>query len=303
MALLPHLYFLHANIFLFFQDLFTAKACLFSWQVAGGMWRKLGKKKSLPTIRTDVGCLWTKLLIKPSMRFWSLTDSRWEWAGKKREGGETQGEKKCATLSQSDEKGLWLFFEKKKYGFISSARFKKEIVFVPHEAWFSNFEDCKERQSFSPPSHLKMTTFHLYIVFRLWFWLSLAFGTVTWRGFWQLPAERNKPSTLSTFKWSLPHPWEAWCMLMKLGCVCMYVCMQACVGQVGGGSCIFDIPPLVPKWQKPCQEQGGTSKMTPLTKFAPPHPLSWHSESSPRSDLNSKNALLRDGKKETASQK
>lgn len=28
--------------------------------------------------------------------------------------------------------------------------------------------------------------------------------------------------------------------------------------------------------------------MTPLTKFAPPHPLSWHSESSPRSDLNSK---------------
>lgn len=28
--------------------------------------------------------------------------------------------------------------------------------------------------------------------------------------------------------------------------------------------------------------------MTPLAKFAPPHPLSWHSESSPRSDLNSK---------------
>lgn len=27
--------------------------------------------------------------------------------------------------------------------------------------------------------------------------------------------------------------------------------------------------------------------MTPLTKFAPPHPLSWHSVSSPRSDLNS----------------
>lgn len=28
--------------------------------------------------------------------------------------------------------------------------------------------------------------------------------------------------------------------------------------------------------------------MMPLTKFAPPHPLTWHSESSPRSDLNSK---------------
>lgn len=134
-----------------------------------------------------------------------------------------------------------------------------------------------------------MTTFHLYIVFRLWFWLSLAFGTVTWRGFWQLPAERNKPSTLSTFKWSLSHRWEAWCMLMKLGCVCTGLRRMGCGvgGWVAAGK-TFLIYPLVPKWQKPCQEQGGTSKMTPLTKFAPPHPLSWHSDSSPRSDLNSK---------------
>lgn len=106
-----------------------------------------------------------------------------------------------------------------------------------------------------------MTTFHLYIVFRLWFWLSLAFGTVTWRGFWQLPAERNKPSTLSTFKWSLSHRWEAWCMLMKMGCVCTGLRGMGCGvgGWVAAGK-TFLIYPLVPKWQKPCQEQGGTSK-------------------------------------------
>lgn len=108
---------------------------------------------------------------------------------------------------------------------------------------------------------------------------------------WFLTAasKRNKPSTLSTFKWSLSHRWEAWCMLMKLGCVCTGLRGMGCGvgGWVAAGK-TFLIYPLVPKWQKPCQEQGGTSKMTPLTKFAPPHPLSWHSDSSPRSDLNSK---------------
>lgn len=91
-----------------------------------------------------------------------------------------------------------------------------------------------------------MTPFHLYIVFRLWFRLSLAFGTVTWRGFWQLPAERNKPSTLSMFKWSLSHRWEAWCMLMKLGCLCVRVCTGLRGTGWGVSSCwkdIFDIPP------------------------------------------------------------
>lgn len=139
-----------------------------------------------------------------------------------------------------------------------------------------------------------MTTFHLYIVFRLWFWLSLAFGTVTWCGFWQLPAERNKPSTISTFKWSLSHRWEAWCMLMKLGCVCIGLRGMGCgVGGWVAARKTFLIYPLVPEWQKPCQEQGGTSKMMPLTKFAPPHPLSWHSDSSRRSDLNSKTLCCR----------
>ncbi len=36
--------------------------------------------------------------------------------------------------------------------------------------------------------------------------------------------------------------------------------------------------------------------MTPLTKFAPPHPLSWHSEFT-KERFEFKNALLREGKK------
>lgn len=78
--------FLYANtFFIFFEHLCTAKACLFFWQVVGGMWQHMNK--SLFTIRTDVGCLWTILLIKLSMMFWSLTDSIWEWAAKTREEG------------------------------------------------------------------------------------------------------------------------------------------------------------------------------------------------------------------------
>lgn len=122
---LSHLYFSsRKHIFLFFQHLFRAKACLFFWQVAGGMWQHL-KKKSLLTIRTDVGCLWTIPLIKPSMRFWPLTDSRWEWAGNKREEGKHRG-KKCATICQSNEKGLWVSGEKS--GFISIALLKWDFV-------------------------------------------------------------------------------------------------------------------------------------------------------------------------------
>lgn len=47
---------------------------------------------------------------------------------------------------------------------------KRDCVFVPHEEKkLFNFRNWKEQQSLSPPSHLKMTTFLLYIVFRLWF--------------------------------------------------------------------------------------------------------------------------------------
>lgn len=151
---------------------------------------------------------------------WSLTDCRCKWIGKKREEGNHREKKSAPLFSLSNEKGRWL--SKEKSGFISEALWEM-ILFVLDEAWFSSFEDCEERQSFSPPSHLKMTTFHLYIVFRLWFWLSLAFGTVTWHGFWQLPAERNKPSTLSTFKWSLSHCWG---VLMYANEVGVYVCVH-----------------------------------------------------------------------------
>lgn len=105
--------FLYANtFFIFFEHLCTAKACLFLWQVAGGMWQHTNK--SLFTIRTDVGCLWTVLLIKLSMMFRSLTDSIWEWAANTREEGRHR-EKKCYTIFPKQRKGtLW---EKKKIRF------------------------------------------------------------------------------------------------------------------------------------------------------------------------------------------
>ena len=67
-------------------------------------------------------------------------------------------------------------------------------------------------------------------------------------------------------------------------------------GWVAAGKA-FWIYPLIPKRQKPCQEQEGTSKMPPLAKFAPPHPLSWHPVSSPRSNFKSKRFAAR-GKRE-----
>lgn len=142
-----------------------------------------------------------------------------------------------------------------------------------------------------------MTTFHLYIVFRLWFWLSLAFGTVTWRGFWQLPAERNKPSTLSTFKWSLSHRWEAWCMLMKLGCVWV----QACVGQVGGGwvaagKTFFDIPPCS-KVTKTLSGTRGYIKNDATHKVCTSTSTELALREFTKERFEFKNALLREGKK------
>lgn len=191
------------------------------------------KKTSVLTIRTDVEFFWTKCwsnLLKGFGHWRTLDESE----HKKKRGREWREKEVCHYIPKQWKETL-TFSRKIRLHLHRSCL--NEILFVPDEAGFSSFEDCEKRQSFSPPSHLKMTTFHLYIVFRLWFWLSLAFGTVTWHGFWQLPAERNKPSTLSTFKWS-------WSLMYanEVG-----VCVCACVGQVGGGSScwkeISDIPP------------------------------------------------------------
>lgn len=59
----------------------------------------------------------------------------------------------------------------------------------------------------------------------------------------------------------------------------------------GMSSCwkdIFDIPPCSKVTKNLARNKGVHQKMTTVTKFAPPHLLSWHSESSPWSDLSSK---------------
>lgn len=91
-SLLSHLYFSSRKHTFFspFNIFLQQRHVCFSdrWQEAHD------GKKSLFTIRTDVRCLWTILLIKSSTRFWSLTDSRWEWAGKKRVEGKHREKKK-----------------------------------------------------------------------------------------------------------------------------------------------------------------------------------------------------------------
>lgn len=115
---------------------------------------------------------------------------------------------------------------------------------------------------------------------------------------WFLTAASRKEQALNTFNVQMK-------FVTSLGSL-MYanevgVCVQACVGRVGEGGWVaagktFLIYPLVPDKVFVTLEQGGTSKMTPLTKFAPPHPLSWHSEFA-KERFEFKNALLREGKK------
>ena len=85
---------------------------------------------------------------------------------REKRGRETQRRKVSCDFSKQS-KGTLTFWRKIRFHLHSS--FQNEILFVPDEAGFSSFEDCKELQSFPPPSHLKVITFHLYIVFRLWF--------------------------------------------------------------------------------------------------------------------------------------
>lgn len=176
-----------------------------------------------------------------------------DWMRANRKGGGERRGKKCATTFQSDEKALWLFWGKKEGKKAVSSHcliLKRDCVCSRILAQFFNFHGWKEQQSFSPPSHLKMTTFHLYIVCLDW-GFDFLFGSVTWCGSWQLPAEVKKPSTLSTFSWSLSHPWEAWCMLMTPRRLC------------GTGSCVTGT----------LQEQEGSIKNDATLKVCTSHPL------------------------------
>lgn len=122
---LSHLYFSsRKHIFLFFQHLFRAKACLFFWQVAGGMWQHLKKKASSP-LGQMLGAFeqyrWSNLPW--GFGHWRTPDES-EQETKERKGN--TGEKKCATICQSNEKGLWVSGEKS--GFISTALLKWDFV-------------------------------------------------------------------------------------------------------------------------------------------------------------------------------
>lgn len=81
---------------------------------------KKKKKKRLLTIRTDVGCLWTKLLIKPSTRFghW-LTPDESEQERKEMEGN-TGGKKSVPLFPKAMKRDFDFLKKRNRFHLLSS---------------------------------------------------------------------------------------------------------------------------------------------------------------------------------------